>query len=157
METIRDTIPPGFITKPEAMALVNRSLKVFERLVKEHRIETVAVRMTGRRPMPTYRETDLRSLLRPVPVAPRPRTDVSAVVSTLSTTLKQIAAPAAATRPPVTLGPKHLLTMAEAHQLGWPLELLREMKRRDNPPGVRYGRRSFKFSADALRMELEAG
>ena len=72
--------------------------------------------------------------------------------ATLETIVPKLLPPPAAAAG-VPIASKQLLTMEEAHRLGWPLDTLRELKQRENPPGVRYGRngRGFRFSADALR------
>lgn len=156
--TIATTIEPGWITKPEAIEITGISVKRFEQFVKRHHIRTGYVPVPGRRPMPIYPEADIRAVLKR-PKAPR-AVAADKSLAALSTTLQEIRKSAREAFSPevpnkVPADRKHLLTMREAHALGWPLDVLRRLKQRENPPGLWYGRRAFKFSADLLRMELE--
>lgn len=163
----------GYITKTEALKLTGKSLKRFEQAIKAHNVPTTYVPVAGRRPIPTYPESAIKALpkspasttaaaLTRAHAAPDILAELTAVLRELS---EQRAAPpaiaAAPTPPPATtadIAAKQLLTMTEAHRLGWPLATLRELKQRENPPGIRYGRngRAFRFSADALRR-ISAG
>lgn len=164
----------GYITKTEAMKLTGKSLKRFEQAIKAHNIPTTYVPVSGRRPIPTYPESAIKAL----PKSPatttaaaltraQPRPDALAELTTALRELQRSAASwpgdllnaITAAQPTTTdLAAKQLLTMTEAHRLGWPLATLRELKQRENPPGIRYGRtgRGFRFSADALRR-ISAG
>jgi hypothetical protein len=59
-----DTVPPGWITKSQALLLVHRSMKRFEQSIKRHNIETRYVARPGKRPAPIYREADIMPLIR---------------------------------------------------------------------------------------------
>lgn len=144
-------IPSGYLTKPEAMKLLGRSLKIFEALIKKHNVQPIFVPMQGRRPAPTYAEADIRAIMRPVTAVeqqakPQPQSQTAALIDAIT---RLIPAPADTSVPAHC---KQLLTMAEAHALGWPVSLLRELKSREHPPGVRYGKRGFRFSASALQI-----
>ena len=155
-------LEPGYVTKPEAMQITGKSLKRFERAIRDYHIATKYVSVPGRRPMPTYSEHDLRvmafkrtaTVITPAPLDP-PVTDLAAILRELLArnppALPAPTTPTAAAAPLTDIAAKQLLTMTEAHRLGWPMDTLRELKRRHDPPGVRFGRRGFRFSAAALR------
>src|SRR4030095_12402762 len=63
---VEKTIRSGYITKPEAMKRLGKTIKRFEQLITRYQIPAVYVKQQGRRPMPTYRQNDIESLLRPV-------------------------------------------------------------------------------------------
>ena len=159
---ITATIEPGWITKEEAMKLSGLTLKPFERWAARLEIPKQYVSVPGRRPVPTYREQEIKAAMQ----RPRAHLSASRVMNKLSDTLQQaletaqgkqqLALPAPEVKPVIPPDRKHLLTMKEAHELGWPLDLLRALKTQENPPGIRYGRRSFKYSADALRSLTES-
>ena len=96
---------------------------------------------------PTYPEARIRELLRPVAVKDTKRELApSGAIQALTDALRALRAPDAP-----QLADKHLLTMAEAHALGWPRQVLRALKDSADPPGIRYGKRGFKFFASMLR------
>ena len=160
---VEPAIRPGYLTKDEAMRKTGRSIKRFEQLISRAGIKPVFVSRPNTRPMPTYAQTDIERLMLPQnagtvatrPSAPKPAAadavrQLAELLRGITTAPAQLNAPAAGpATPPVA--DKHLLTMKEAHLLGWPMDTLRMFKRMEVPPGVRYGKRGFKFSAEALR------
>lgn len=151
---LQETIPAGYLPKPEAMKLVGRSVKPFEKLIRTHGVQALYVKAEGRRPIPTYRQEDLEALLRPV--TRRAPTSNKALVAS-SRSLTPLRDPSQIKQALLLVSPdrKHLLTAKEAHALGWPYKLLDQLRKRENPPGIWCSTRIFKFSAEALKLELE--
>lgn len=154
-------IPPGWITKDEAIRISGLTLKPFERWAQRLGVAKKYLPVPARRPIPLYREDEIRTALQ----RPRAQMTTTRVMSNLTNTLQeaiatahgqQLALPAPKAKISIPPDRKHLLTMKEAHELGWPLDLLRALRMQDNPPGIRYGRKSFKYSADALRSLTES-
>lgn len=161
-QTIHSVIPPDYVTKPEAMKILNRSLKRFEAAVKDAGVTTEYVENKGTRPIAIYRRADIegirdgRTIAAPKALAPLGER-IAAGLARLDNRdkLKAIAPPAAAPVTTVSIAEKHLVSQTEAHALGYPVELLRQWKNSDNPPGIRYGKTGFKFSVPALAKRME--
>ncbi len=158
VQPILAELPPGWITKPEAIRLLNRNVKTFEQIVRQHGIKSQLLENPGKRATPIYQRTDIERLVRPA--------GPTALVTQPTGPIQPIHPPI---QPPKPIQPTrrlpalasampvselHLITAKQAHELGYPYELLREMKRRPNPPGIRYGKAGFRFSVPALRREV---
>jgi hypothetical protein len=156
MTEVLETIPPGWITKREALRELNRGRVTFERLAKENNLEARLLRRPNAQPELLYSRAAVRSLKgqpRRLP-APSPSPAPTDGTSKAPSLVQRLLAAAAAAPAVVAIDRKHLLTMKEAHALGYPYEVLRRLRELPEPPGVRYGKRSFRFIASELSESI---
>jgi hypothetical protein len=144
------TIPPGWISKPEALKRSNRSLKRFEQTIRREAIETRYTTNPGKRPMPIYRIEDIDRITKR---GPQPGAMILSQQALVARPPKPAPPAPAAAPPDISIDRMHLVSMKQAQKLGYPRELLRRWKGEagdPNAPGVWYGKKSFKFSVAAL-------
>lgn len=155
---VLSVIPEGYVAKPEAIQLSNRSLKGFEQTVAAQQIETLYVTNPGKRPLPIYKRTDIERIVKAEPTT----TSQELVVAGTKALVRKprrvtpIEMPA---QTGVSIDRMHLITQGQAHRLGYPISILREWRDSPTPPGIAYGKSGFRYSVPALaeRMKQEIG
>ena len=154
IQPIHKILPPGWIIKTEAVKLLNRSVKTFEQIVRAQGVESQLLENKGKRATPIYRQGDIERLVRGPVVALAPTPPLYPIQPPIQpiqpSPQKLLPAPA----PAMPVSQLHLITAKQAHELGYPYQLLRELKARPNPPGLKYGKTGFRFSVSALLREM---
>ena len=152
-QTILSHIPAGWCTKPEALKITRKALKTFEQAVKAQGIKSRLLENPGKRPTPIYKRSDVQTLFKP-----RQTTALTVRGPQGLTRRPQAIAPPPPAKPILSsleIAHMHLVTTRQAHALGYPLTLLRQLKKLPNPPG--YGSQSgFRFSVAALQRWVDS-